>query len=395
MTFLPGTDGASRLELVALCSLLALVAALQISIAASGILLTTTLLLWAALLVTRRERPTAPLFFYVLLGYAAVTGLSVVFSIDPRSSLIDAREVLLFLVVPVVYRLGRGVRAQTLATVIVTVGGASAVFGVVQFGILEYDSLGQRPSGTMGHYMTYSGLLVLVVALAGARVLYDRTERVWSALVMPALLVALVLTLTRSYMVGVAAVLCVLFVLKDLRLLAVLPVIAALFLAFAPPQVTSRIYSTFDLDDPTVRDRFAMQRAGLAIIADYPLTGVGPDLVKEVYPDYRDDGAVQDETPHLHNVPLQIAAERGLPALVIWLGFLVVAIRGLFGRVREPGNRTLSAAALAGIAGMLTGGLTEYNFGDSEFLLLFLVLITLPFAEKAGTPAPPTHPDAV
>ena len=205
MISLPGTQDASRLEVAALCSLLGLVAVLQISIAASGILLTTTLGLWAALLVNRRERPSAPAFFLPLGLYAFVTLVSVAFSLDPLSSLIDSREVLLFLVVPVVYRLARGVRAQTVATIIVTVGGASAVFGVVQFGILEFDNLGQRPSGTMGHYMTYSGLLVLVVALAGARVLYDRGERVWSGLVMPALLVALALTLTRSYMVGAAA----------------------------------------------------------------------------------------------------------------------------------------------------------------------------------------------
>ena len=32
------------------------------------------------------------------------------------------------------------------------------------------------------------------------------------------------------------------------------------------------------------------------------------------------------------------------------------------------------------MAGMLAAGLFEYNFGDSEFLMLFLVLITLPFA---------------
>ena len=29
---------------------------------------------------------------------------------------------------------------------------------------------------------------------------------------------------------------------------------------------------------------------------------------------------------------------------------------------------------------MLSAGLFEYNFGDSEFLMLFLVLITLPYA---------------
>jgi len=29
---------------------------------------------------------------------------------------------------------------------------------------------------------------------------------------------------------------------------------------------------------------------------------------------------------------------------------------------------------------MLAAGFFEYNFGDSEFLMLFLVLVTLPFA---------------
>jgi O-antigen ligase len=290
--------------------------------------------------------------------------------------------------VPVVYRLTRGRRAQTVATIIVTVGAASAVFGVVQYGILEYDNLGQRPTGAMGHYMTYSGLLVLVIALAGARALFDRSQRVWSALVMPALLVALALTFTRTYWVAVGTALGILFVLKDLRLLAVVPVLAALFVVLAPPPVTARIYSMFDMRDPTVRDRFAMARAGGRIIGDHPLTGVGPDMVKEVYPQYRDADAVQDENPHLHNVPLHIAAERGVPALIAWFLFLALAVRGLFRQFRVDGGMALAAAGLAAVAGMLTGGLFEYNFGDSEFLMLFLVLVTLPFAATQGAAEP-------
>ena len=31
---------------------------------------------------------------------------------------------------------------------------------------------------------------------------------------------------------------------------------------------------------------------------------------------------------------------------------------------------------------MLAAGLFEYNFGDSEFLMLFLILVTLPFAVR-------------
>jgi len=264
-----------------------------------------------------------------------------------------------------------------------------AVLGVVQYGILEYDNLGRRPMGTMGHYMTYSGLLVLVLSLAGARVLFDREHRIWSALVIPALLVALIVTQTRGYMVGAGTAIGLLFIFKDMRLLAVGPVLLALVLALAPPQITARIYSTFDMQDPTVRDRFAMGRAGVRIIQDHPWTGVGPDMVQEVYPAYRDADAVQEVNPHLHNVPIQIGAERGLPALAIWIGFVVWAIRGLIPRLKEPSTRPLAAAGLAAMGAMLTGGAFEYNFGDSEFLMLLLVLLTLPHAAAIDTP----HPD--
>ncbi|MDP6580262.1 MAG: O-antigen ligase family protein [Vicinamibacterales bacterium] len=388
MSVLPGaTDHTSKLEVAALISLLGFVAALQISIAASGILLTITLGLWIGLLVAERERPSAPPFFGALAVYAAVTMVSVAFSIDRGISLVDSKEVLLFLVVPLVYRLGRGTQARTLATIVITVGAASAVFGVVQYGILEYDNLGQRPRGTMGHYMTYSGLLVLVIALAGGRLMFDTRDRIWSALVMPALLVALALTFTRSAWVGASAALGLLFVMKDLRLMAVLPVLAALFIAFAPPQLTDRMYSAFDLQDPTNRDRVAMARAGFRMVSDRPLTGVGPDVVKEVYPEYRDASAVEENNPHLHNVPLHIAAERGLPALVVWLGFLALLVRDLISRLKTPATAALAAAGLAAVAGMLTAGMFEYNFGDSEFLMLFLVLITLPFAAAESTHA--------
>ena len=385
---------AARLETAAFGTLLGFVAALQISVAASGILLTFTIGLWIALLAAERQRPAAPPFFTALLAYAAVTLVSVAFSLDPLTSLVDSREALLFVVVPIVYRLARGERAQTVATLVVTVGAITAVWGVVQYGILEYDHLGQRPDGTMGHYMTYSGLLLLTIALAAARILFDRRRRLWSGLVMPALVVALVVTLTRSYWVGAGAAIAVLCLLKDLRLVAVVPVLVALVLALAPPPITNRIYSTFDLQDETVRDRFAMARAGMRMVRDHPWTGVGPDMVREVYPRYRDAGAAQDDNPHLHNVPVQIAAERGLPALAVWCVFVVAAVRHLLRRLGDDGARPLAAAGLAAVAGMLTGGLFEYNFGDSEFLMLFLVLLTLPHA-AAWRPDELAAPEAV
>jgi len=81
--------------------------------------------------------------------------------------------------------------------------------------------------------------------------------------------------------------------------------------------------------------------------------------------------------------------ERGLPALAIFLWFIVSLGLGLVRLIRGSSDRLLPATGLAALSAMLAAGLFEYNFGDSEFLMLFLVLITLPFAalSRAERPA--------
>jgi O-antigen ligase len=232
--------------------------------------------------------------------------------------------------------------------------------------------------------MTYSGTLMLAITATAAHLVFGVRPRAWPALVMPALVVALALTLTRSAWVGASAGVALLFVQRDFRLLAILPVGIALLFAFAPDTLTNRMLSIFDLRDPSNRDRLAMTRAGAAMIADHPLTGVGPDMVPRVYAQYRDPDAVNPTTPHLHNVPLQIAAERGVPALAAWLWFIGALVVGLL-RLPRSENRALPAMGLAALAATLAAGLFEYNVGDSEFLMLLLALVTLPFA-AARTP---------
>ena len=368
------------LERTAFLTLLGFVATLQLSIAVAQILLTITGLLWVILYFKQRDVNKLPPWFIPLALYALATLGSAAFSLNPVASFMDSKQLLLFLIVPIVCRLARGERALTVTTIIISIGAASAIVGIVQYGILEYDHLGRRPQGTLSHYMTYSGLLMVVSVVAAARVLFHAKDRTWSALVMPALLVALALTLTRSAWVGTCVGLSLLLVLKDFRLLAALPVLAALFFGFAPPQVTDRLYSTFDLQDPTNRDRLAMARTGVRMIQDYPLTGVGPNMVQEVYADYRDANAVQSTNPHLHNVPMQIAAERGLPALALWLWFVISVVVSSFRRLQTTTYKSLAAGGLAALASMLAAGLFEYNFGDSEFLMMLLVVITLPYA---------------
>lgn len=386
-------DGAtSRLERTAYVSLLAFAAAPLVSIAAAGILLSLTALFWLALIVRERERIEVPFMFWPLAAYGGATLVSAALSIDPAVSIRDSKQLVLFAIVPIAYRLLRGPRGLTAVHVIITVGALHATYGIVQYGILNYDHIGQRVQGFLGHYMTYSGVIMLVACTAAARVMFRKEDRLWAALVMPALLVALALTLSRNAWVGTCAGIGFLFLLRDFRLVGLLPVALALFVGLAPTALTERMYSMFSLEgigqstgtsDATVQsnqDRIAMIRSGLRIIRDRPLTGVGPDMIIQVYPHYRDPMAVRQLNPHLHNVPMQIAAERGLPALVIWLWFVITLMADLRRRRKTTSFPSLATGGLAVIVAMLAAGMFEYNFGDSEFLMLFLLLVTIPYA---------------
>jgi O-antigen ligase len=378
------------LEQVGTLALFGMAGAVQFSIAAAQILLAVALLCWIALLIVRRERFEAPSFFWPLVAYGGATLVSAALSPDPRTSLIDCKQLVLLLLVPLVYRFVNGSKPHTLLTIVVTCAAVSAVFGIVQYGILHYDNLGQRPQGTLGHWMTYSGLLMVVIGVAIARVIFGNSDRTWAALVLPALAVAVAVTFTRGAAVGACAAVALLFALKDFRLFAILPIVVAIFIAIAPGQIAKRYASMFNMNDPTVRDRYTMLRIGERMIRTHPLAGVGPNMVQRLYVDYKGpdtlvgpDG-VTHINPHLHNDFLQIAAERGLPALALWLWFVIVLLRGLWERFKA-GQRELAATAMATVVALLTAGLFEYNFGDSEVLMLFLTIVTLPAAAARPT----------
>jgi putative inorganic carbon (HCO3(-)) transporter len=388
------TERTTPLERAAYYSLLAFAAMPQFSIAAAQILLGLTALLWLILVISRRERIEVPFMFWPLTAYALATLVSSYFSIDPRASFWDSRQLLLFMIVPIAYRLLPGERSLKAIDVIITVGALHAIYGIVQYGVMG-DDINQRVRGVLGHYMTYSGVIMLAACTAAARVMFRQEDRVWSAIVMPALLVALALTLSRNAWVGACAGIGTLLLLRDFRLIGLLPVAVGVFIALAPATMTDRLYSTFSLEtlrpsdtsQATVqsnRDRIAMIRSGFRMVRDYPLTGVGPDMVIQVYPHYRDPEAIRQLNPHLHNVPLQIAAERGLPALAMWLWFVVVLIRDFVRLRRNTAFPFVPTAGLAVVVAMLAAGMFEHNFHDSEFLMLFLLLVTLPYAADSA-----------
>jgi putative inorganic carbon (HCO3(-)) transporter len=83
---------------------------------------------------------------------------------------------------------------------------------------------------------------------------------------------------------------------------------------------------------------------------------------------------------HMHSNPLQIALERGLPALIVWLMLLGVYARMLWRLARSTANefsRSFALGALGGLVGFFASGLVHYNWGDSEVVTVFYLIMGL------------------
>jgi hypothetical protein len=127
------------------------------------------------------------------------------------------------------------------------------------------------------------------------------------------------------------------------------------------------------LRDDSSRLRIALARAALARVAERPLVGHGVDAVHR---HWREWGFPGDDVVHTHSTPLQLAFERGLPALFFWL-WLLAAFWLTLARAERLLRASPDAAAhglLLGAAGAFAGfcasSLVNYNFGDAEVALL-------------------------
>ena len=85
----------------------------------------------------------------------------------------------------------------------------------------------------------------------------------------------------------------------------------------------------------------------------------------------------------MHNTPLQILVERGVIGLAAWLWIWVAFYAYAIGVLRRlapdaVAARTVVIGSLAAITGFLVGGLSEYNFGDSEVVMVAWAIAALP-----------------
>jgi O-antigen ligase len=336
--------------------------------------LTIVALGWA---LARRAIPFSwHILYFPLLVYGVVSSVSAIASGRQLHAFGEAMlwfKMLIFPAAIVLYREVRnltwwGIRAHAFFAF------GISVWGLVEFVFFDQRDLDHRINGPSSHVMTFSGLLLPISLLL---LFLWRHQRQWWQLVAGSVAtLTLLLTFTRSVWIGwIVAAAVVLLISRPRVVLYALPVVI-LFVTFMPMPLFSRLVSTFDVQQSSNFDRIRMLEAGVEMIRDHPLLGVGPANVKETYALYRKHDAPRPRPPHLHNNVIQLWAERGILGLAAYLLFLALFAREVARHWRGPQRAWAEGGAAVAIS-LATAGLFEFNWGDTEVFYVLLNLTAL------------------
>jgi O-antigen ligase len=200
----------------------------------------------------------------------------------------------------------------------------------------------------------------------------------------------LMLTLSRTGLIGTAVALCILLLWPGFRRVAVVALAALLVFSLfnldtiaesRQASVVGERLATLGRSETVQEDpRFEIYERTQAMIADHPLVGVGAgnfSLVAERYGIRDEEG---DPFDHAHDVPLTIAAELGILGLLA-LAWLVAAIgRDAWRAVRrrrDPQTGVLGLAVAAAFAAVAIPSLGDYPPRTNAIAATFFVLVGL------------------
>lgn len=251
---------------------------------------------------------------------------------------------------------------------------------------------GFRAAGFYGHFTTYAEVLQLIGALAfglfvAAFMAGGNFRATFSlAVCVAGIAFALLLTVTRASQLAfmISSMSTVLigstrkFVLISIA--ATIPV-AAIGLYFLQQQ---RQVGFFDAKDGSIQYRQMMWRDSVRLLRERPermVVGVGMESIKTRWEEWGFFDKGWQPMGHFHSTPVQLAVERGLPALMIWLIALWLYGRKLFYGLRRAGedwrSRGILLGCIAALIGFFASGLVHYNLGDQEVAMIFFLMMAL------------------
>jgi len=249
-----------------------------------------------------------------------------------------------------------------------------------------------RAQGTLRHYGVFAETLMPIGCLAWAMLLCAQPPRpavrALYAIIFIALVTTIFATQTRRAIAGLAAgcfVALQLLAGKRMRVLAT-AALGVLLLAATFWIQHTRGLSWIAVHDAGTQYRVLMWQDGMRLIRQHPWFGVGMGTIFNHWQEWNIRAyALYHVQWHFHSDYVQIAVERGLPALAAWLWFLVANFIFLHGLLRRARTRSrfatgVVAGVLAGFVAYLVTSLAEYCLIDETLVMLLFFLFGMAVA---------------
>ena len=150
---------------------------------------------------------------------------------------------------------------------------------------------------------------------------------------------------------------------------------------------TQRFASLLDTEQGTSFHRLKLWQAALAMIRDYPLTGVGLDNFLYRYPEYMLPEAWQEPNlSHPHNIVLDYWTRLGILGVLVlvWLVTAFFRLGLLMYRGLPEGNeRAIILGAIAAMSSTLAHGLIDNSYFLVDLAFIFFLCLALVRAREA------------
>jgi O-antigen ligase len=137
--------------------------------------------------------------------------------------------------------------------------------------------------------------------------------------------------------------------------------------------------------DRSSQHRLMLWRAGMAMVADHPLQGVGWHRFSETVGQYTEVQLAKDDPDDAHNAYILVGAELGIPALalmIVVLAWIIATSLLLYFRKTEPLDRALALSVLGSAVGVVVSCLFGSRFADETLISNFWTLVALLMASR-------------
>lgn len=384
------------------------------SIAIVKLLTAVLVLLWGLKIILEKRlvltipAATWPLVSFLLLGLVQ----SVSFRSASLSQDLEATRgtVAIYLVVLIMFLLSANFfanreRLRVMVSFLTFFGFALSVFALLQYFTWNGKFYWIRPSlsgtgspfGPFANHNHFAGYMELLIGLPISLIVASairREERIFQGFLAAVMGVTILFSLSRGGMISLLTELMFIAFLSSRisrqreqaktstfwRGMVIIVLVATIFVGalwIGADPVVNRVVG--DHQETFSTSRTWVWKDALKVFQSYPIIGAGVGAFQTVYPRRSNYDGVYGYVAQAHNDYLQVLADSGIIGGVLALWFIGVVLRDVMRgmRARDPLIAGMALGSGAGIVGLLTHSLFDFNLQLPSNAMLFLLLCAI------------------